>query len=500
MTKTFQWSGSVVVVAVVINLLLIQTIFADEPCGNIIKNGELQPIDNCDNPFNAIEAVPVDIVLEGTLITPDIDVTFNTTWGIFDIEPANPFNIALYKQEGSDYIFQQALPDSSIRLYRDQDIEIKKQLENEYYYNVINQQVNWSEVARNFDDIGYDYQYVYDFEHDYATYAGILPKGNYVLIFTSNDGPGGPDGPQLSLFEEVKNLLIPTAYAQGFPGGPQEVFSIPFTVNGGDVIIVPEPEIDELILQYAPILYFHPNEDYFPMDVESFVEASSLWSQDGIGDTQIHSSSSLTFSEFESVVNSGTDTSDMYLAFSDPDNTKSIDAHNAHVVYDNMRKTDTYATTTYYRRMVDGEYTVLQYWYFYAMNNWREVGGFNNHEGDWESVFIYLDESTENAEYIAYSAHHNDSNPNDGIIQYDSVRREWNSDEIVTGGDHAVSFVSLGSHANYPNNNAGEHVVPFIFPIEDQIDQTSTEGTHLNIESFSDLDSDTAYWTQYQGK
>ena len=77
------------------------------------------------------------------------------------------------------------------------------------------------------------------------------------------------------------------------------------------------------------------------------------------------------------------------------------------------------ATSTVYGYRMDECYTddfekehcfiVLQYWYFYAMNNWGEQGGFNNHEGDWESVFVFLDKLTELPQYVAYSAHHNDS-------------------------------------------------------------------------------------------
>ena len=289
--------------------------------------------------------------------------------------------------------------------------------------------------------------------------------------------------------QKIRAFFIPTAYACW--SSESYVYTTTFEI----IEVEPVPEIDALILQYAPILYFHEHEDYFPMDVESFVEASSLWSQDGIGDTQIHSSSSLTFETFEDLIDSGVDTSDYYLAFSDPDDDKSIDIDNAHVVYDNMRKTDTYATTTYYRRMVDGEYTVLQYWYFYAMNNWAERGGRNDHEGDWESVFIYLEKDTDEPKFVAYSSHLNDGeNEALNFFQYDSVRREWNSDEVVKDDGQIVSFVAQGSHANYPSNNTGEHVVG------SKIDKTSLNGTHLSVDVFSNIELEGVGWDQYQGK
>ena len=46
----------------------------------------------------------------------------------------------------------------------------------------------------------------------------------------------------------------------------------------------------------------------------------------------------------------------------------------------------------YYGRVTqDGGYIVTQYWYFYAMNDWRSTfGGINDHEADWEQVTIFL--------------------------------------------------------------------------------------------------------------
>ncbi len=49
---------------------------------------------------------------------------------------------------------------------------------------------------------------------------------------------------------------------------------------------------------------------------------------------------------------------------------------------------------TYYGRVVrDGGYVCLQYWFFYAMNDWRSTfGGINDHEADWEMITLYLAE------------------------------------------------------------------------------------------------------------
>ena len=62
----------------------------------------------------------------------------------------------------------------------------------------------------------------------------------------------------------------------------------------------------------------------------------------------------------------------------------------------------------YYGRVVrDGGYTVLQYWYFYAFNDWRSTfHGVNDHEADWEMVTVYLtDQAAGRAEpaWVAFS-------------------------------------------------------------------------------------------------
>ena len=52
------------------------------------------------------------------------------------------------------------------------------------------------------------------------------------------------------------------------------------------------------------------------------------------------------------------------------------------------------APTYYVRAVRDAGYLVLQYWFFYAMNDWRSTfGGVNDHEGDWEQITLFLTES-----------------------------------------------------------------------------------------------------------
>jgi hypothetical protein len=98
---------------------------------------------------------------------------------------------------------------------------------------------------------------------------------------------------------------------------------------------------------------------------------------------------------------------------------------------------------TYYGRVVRaGGYVCLQYWYFYAMNDWRSTfGGINDHEADWEMVTIYLAERYDGAlrpAWAAFSSHD---------YHGDDLRRRWDDPELQREGDRPVVFAGAGSHS-----------------------------------------------------
>ena len=87
---------------------------------------------------------------------------------------------------------------------------------------------------------------------------------------------------------------------------------------------------------------------------------------------------------------------------------------------------------------------VLQYWFFYAFNDWRSgFYGANDHEGDWEKIFVYLSESEAGEvrpEWAAYAAHN---------YKGDDLRRRWDDPELEKVGEHPVVYVGAGTHASY---------------------------------------------------
>jgi hypothetical protein len=95
---------------------------------------------------------------------------------------------------------------------------------------------------------------------------------------------------------------------------------------------------------------------------------------------------------------------------------------------------------TYYGRVVrDGGYVCLQYWFFYAMNDWRSTfSGVNDHEADWELVTVYLGDPGDAPAWVAFSSHDEHG---------DDLRRRWDDPELRREGDHPVVFAGAGSHS-----------------------------------------------------
>jgi hypothetical protein len=107
-------------------------------------------------------------------------------------------------------------------------------------------------------------------------------------------------------------------------------------------------------------------------------------------------------------------------------------------------------------------YIALQYWFFYAFNDWRSsFHGVNDHEGDWEMITVYVVEDVSGEVqpcWVAYSSHEFDG---------DDLRRRWDDPELKRQGEHPLVFVAAGSHANY--YAAGEYQpiteVPYTGPL-----------------------------------
>jgi len=101
----------------------------------------------------------------------------------------------------------------------------------------------------------------------------------------------------------------------------------------------------------------------------------------------------------------------------------------------------------YYGRVVrqadkeKNQWTILQYHFFYAFNDWRlAANGMNHHEGDWEMMAVYL---KNDEPYAVLFSQHGAGN----IEKWDTAQKAVDKQGNVTV--HPVVYVALGSHANY---------------------------------------------------
>jgi hypothetical protein len=109
--------------------------------------------------------------------------------------------------------------------------------------------------------------------------------------------------------------------------------------------------------------------------------------------------------------------------------------------------------TCYTRAFRQDGYLVLQYWFFYAFNDWRSrAHGVNDHEADWEQVTIFCSERAGEVtpRWVVYSAHDEKG---------DDLRRRWDDPDITRVGEQVVVFAGLGSHSGA--YLAGDYLVTF---------------------------------------
>ncbi len=119
----------------------------------------------------------------------------------------------------------------------------------------------------------------------------------------------------------------------------------------------------------------------------------------------------------------------------------------------------------------------INYWFHYPRSNWKEYGGANEHEGDWEGITIFLsfDGINWQPDRIAFGQHVRISGAffdgpfGDGgdTIPWSNVDRRKEADLIAT---HTRVYVGLGGHASYEERGRtrwpDKSLLPFLEKIE----------------------------------
>ena len=112
------------------------------------------------------------------------------------------------------------------------------------------------------------------------------------------------------------------------------------------------------------------------------------------------------------------------------------------VAFQQSRANATAGTCHYYGHVVrDAGYLVLQYWFFYPMNDWRSsFAGVNDHEADWEHVSVLVpDHATGTTPAWVVFASHDETGAD--------LRRRWDDPDLEHVGEHPVVYVGAGSHS-----------------------------------------------------
>ncbi len=302
---------------------------------------------------------------------------------------------------------------------------------------------------------------------------------------------------------------------------------------------LPAANPDEALLRrFEPVIRYTRGERFFPMDVERYVRASSLWLQRGneppvclvpegeltlekLAEPRSSEFGTLYFIKFIESLNiaqMAAYTVAEGLAKKDPQevfqagrgrlarvgySSRFVDALFSITLLARGRVPgDTAAAAAritqqmqasdhehvYYGRVIrrDG-WVALQYWFFYPFNNWRSgFVGVNDHEADWEMVYVYLSETSDGTvtpEWVAYASHD---------FAGDDLRRRWDDLELERVGEHPVIYAGAGSHASYyaSGDYLAELELPFLKPLVRMVDMLQAVGRRLIRKSRGEADTD----------
>jgi len=145
--------------------------------------------------------------------------------------------------------------------------------------------------------------------------------------------------------------------------------------------------------------------------------------------------------------------------------------------------------------------TVLEYWFFYPLDDWRTPPNapvlWHMHEGDWEQVSVGLDAA---GRPVSIAASQHDL----------GVTRTWA--RARKRGTHPVVYIALGSHANYLSpGHFGAAGVPHVIPPRfsgvplPEPDYTSSQvtlgpkGTAPTTLAVADISDGSAPWLSFAG-
>lgn len=216
-----------------------------------------------------------------------------------------------------------------------------------------------------------------------------------------------------------------------------------------------QSQVPDYVLKYAPIVYLHSTEQYFPTDITAFLNNTTprVKYNEVPGPSKPLTTSNVNQMGSNVFLTSNDDVT------KDPTWIKGVKP-------DGQGRTGNAVTAAVI--VVDKEEGAVDafYMYFYAYNYGGEVLGwselnFGNHVGDWEHTMVRFSNGVPQA--IWYSQHANGQ-----AFTYPTVTKH--SDNL-----RPIAYSSKGSHANYAIPGKHDHTIPNLnLPagvLEDDTDQ-----------------------------
>ena len=202
-------------------------------------------------------------------------------------------------------------------------------------------------------------------------------------------------------------------------------------------------ELDSLIKKYAPVVYFHPDEQYLMTSVEWFLARANLVDQSG---------------------NRTQATLDNLPLGEETEGKYHLELQNEAARAGDLSVAKAYVHALPNPDPASRDLSIhLQYWFFYAYNGPGtarvktlaadttlqsgnpSLAPLGEHEGDWEQVTVQIDNASRAVEQVYFSQHSGGH-----WVQASELERE---------GDQIVVFASRNGHASYPHagENYSEH-------------------------------------------
>jgi hypothetical protein len=208
--------------------------------------------------------------------------------------------------------------------------------------------------------------------------------------------------------------------------------------------------IEELAIRYAPVIYHVVDEPHLPVNVDWFLQRTSLWFYDAACNPILHehildAPSQNDLVEQTHLSDCGSD------AFIHSGRTRSKKKQYTFYLKDLTEANRTVCIdpiewTTYYHAYENdqGGFT-LQYWRIHPYNSGRKILGAKiaYHGGDWEGIHVVLDSHNEPV-LVRFLGH-------TGITEIG-----W--DSIMQDNDHPLVLSERNGHASMPTKDLPDHI------------------------------------------